>query len=51
MKCDICKAKIEENFLKKVIGTIVKDEKGKKYTVCPDCQRKFSKKEEMLKNL
>jgi DNA-directed RNA polymerase subunit RPC12/RpoP len=50
-KCEICKAKIEETFLKKILGTYVKDEKGKKHLVCPECQKKLSSKEEILKTL
>ncbi|MBW2965129.1 hypothetical protein KY363_06745 [Candidatus Woesearchaeota archaeon] len=51
MKCEICKKKIAETFLEKPIGTYVKDEKGKKHTVCSECQRRFSSKEEILEKL
>lgn len=51
MKCEICKEKIEETFLKKIKGTFIKDEKGKKHMVCPDCQAKYNKKEELIANL
>ena len=51
MKCDICKKKIEETFLKKLVGTIIKDKKGKQRSVCPECQKKLKTKEEMLKNM
>lgn len=51
MKCEICGKKIEENFLQKRIGTIVKDSKGKKHDVCSECQSKLKDKDEMLKNL
>jgi len=51
MKCEICKAKIEENFLKKPFGTYIKDKKGKKHLICKDCQGKLKTKEEILKNL
>jgi len=51
MKCEICKKKIEETFLKKILGTYVKDEKGKKHAVCFECQKKFPTKEELLKQL
>jgi len=51
MKCEICKKKIEETFLKKILGTYVKDEKGKKHAVCFECQKKFPSKEELLKQL
>lgn len=50
-KCDICGKKVEETFLKKVLGTYVKDKKGKKHLICPECQKKFPKKEEILKKL
>lgn len=42
MKCAICKSNIEETFLKKIIGTYVKDQKGKKHPVCFECQKKFN---------
>ncbi len=51
MKCEICRKKIEETFLKKIIGTYIKDAKGKKHTVCFECQKKFTKKEDILKKL
>ena len=51
MKCEICKKKIEETFLKKILGTYVKDEKGKKHVICFECQKKFPSKEELLKQL
>jgi hypothetical protein len=50
MKCEICKKNVEKTFLDKMIGGIVKDKKGKKHTVCPECQRKYSKLE-MLEKL
>ncbi len=49
-KCELCKSSIQENFLGKLFGTVVKDAKGKKHTICSECQRKF-KKEEILKKL
>lgn len=51
MKCEICKENIEENFLKKIFGTYVKDAKGKKHVICSNCQRKVSSKDEILKNI
>ncbi len=51
MKCEICKKKIEETFLNKILGTYVKDEKGKKHLVCFECQKKFTTKEELLNQL
>lgn len=52
MKCEICKAEIGETFLKKIIGTHIKDEKGKKHVICFECQKKFDNdKKAMLENL
>ncbi len=51
MKCDICKNKIEETFLEKMLGTYVKDAKGKKHLICFECQKKFKTKEEVLKRI
>jgi len=50
-KCEICHEKIGETFLSKVLGTYVKDEKGKKHLVCGECQRhlKNDKKEILAK--
>lgn len=51
MKCGLCKNAIEQTFLGKILGTYVKDAKGKPHTVCFECQKKFRKKEEMLAQL
>lgn len=51
MNCEICKKKIEETFLKKMIGAVVKDSKGKKHNICSECQKKFKSKEEILTKL
>lgn len=51
MKCDICKNKIEETFLEKMLGSYVKDAKGKKHVICLECQKKYKTKEEILKQL
>ena len=51
MKCEICKKPVEETFLKKILGTYVKDSKGKKHVVCGDCQKEFKSKEEVLRKL
>ncbi len=52
MKCDICGKKIEETFLKKPLGTYIKDKKGKKHMICPDCQAKSNTdKEALLKKI
>ncbi|MBD3318519.1 hypothetical protein GF342_01275 [Candidatus Woesearchaeota archaeon] len=42
MKCEICKSTIGETFLKKILGTYLKDAKGKKHIVCFECQKKFN---------
>ncbi|MBN2141808.1 hypothetical protein JW711_00615 [Candidatus Woesearchaeota archaeon] len=39
MKCDVCGAKIETTFLQKVLGTYIRNEKGKKKLVCSQCQK------------
>jgi len=51
MKCGICRNTIAELFLKKIKGTVIKDAKGKKHTICFDCQKKFKSKEEILGKL
>ena len=51
MKCELCKEKIEETFLNKIIGSYVKDEKGKKHLVCANCQKKYGTKKEILAKL
>ncbi|MGM5484358.1 MAG: hypothetical protein ACQEP1_00595 [Nanobdellota archaeon] len=52
MKCKICGGRIEENFLKKPMGTHIKDEKGKMHLICRECQQKLeNKKEKILENL
>ncbi|HII16865.1 TPA: hypothetical protein HA361_03045 [Candidatus Woesearchaeota archaeon] len=48
MKCEICGRKIEETFLKKVVGTYVKGRKGKKHLVCNHCQPKFQSKKDLI---
>jgi hypothetical protein len=45
MKCKICGKRIEETFLKKIVGTYVKNEKGKRFPVCQECQQKHSMEE------
>ena len=51
MKCEICGKKIEMTFMEKIIGTYVKDEKGKKHLVCFECQKKFNDKAKILENI
>ena len=53
-KCELCGKKIEETFLGKLNGTIVKIKTGDSnniYYVCNDCQKKFGNKlkEELIK--
>jgi len=51
-KCSICSNKIPELFLEKLKGTIIKKAgSSKQYPVCFECQKKFTTKEEMVKNL
>ncbi len=47
MKCASCKQPIQKTFLGKIVGTYVKDAKGKRHVVCFECQRAF-KKDELL---
>ena len=51
MKCELCKKTIEQTFLGKILGTHVKDAKGKMHTICFECQKKFRAKDEILKQL
>ncbi len=50
MKCEICKKEIKRTILNKIVGTVIKDEKGKKHYICSECQKKYPK-EELLKKL
>ncbi|MBI1935227.1 hypothetical protein HYS31_02195 [Candidatus Woesearchaeota archaeon] len=49
MKCAICSKSIDITFLGKILGTYIKDSKGKPHPVCFECQKKFSSKDEILK--
>ena len=52
MKCEICNKNIETTFMNKILGTYIKDEKGKKHLICFECQKKFNNsKKEILENL
>lgn len=52
MKCELCKQAVETTFLDKILGTYVKDAKGKKHVVCVHCQRQHANdKAEILKAL
>ncbi len=51
-KCDICKNKIEELFLGKLKGTIIrKPGSGKHHFICFECQKKLRNKEQILQKL
>ena len=46
-KCKICSEKIQETFLEKPKGTIIKikkDDKTEKIYICSDCQKKYKEK-------
>jgi len=49
MKCEICKAEVQKTFLGKVIGTYIKDSKGKKHIICKNCQQTNSNEEILTK--
>ncbi len=52
MKCEICRKEIESTFMNKLLGTYIKDGKGKKHAVCFECQKKFNnEKTKILENL
>ena len=39
MKCELCKRQVLTTFLKKIVGSYVKDSKGKKHLICSLCQK------------
>ncbi|MFH1409010.1 MAG: hypothetical protein ABIH34_03820 [Nanoarchaeota archaeon] len=49
MKCAVCKKNMEEQFLKKIVGTTIKDAKGKRHPICSSCQKEG--KEALLQKL
>jgi len=52
MKCEICRKEIESTFMNKLLGTYIKDGKGKKHTICFECQKKFNNdKVRILENI
>lgn len=51
MKCELCKNAIGTTFLGKILGTHVKDAKGKLHTICFECQKKLRTKAEILQKL
>ena len=49
VKCFLCKEKIQELFLGKIKGTIVRKLGSKKQIfICNQCQKKYKSKEELL---
>ena len=51
-KCSICGNAIQELFLEKLKGTILRKAGSKKqYHICFECQRKWLTKEELLQHL
>lgn len=47
MKCDLCGKEIEEAFLGKIKGSVVKikeKDRNKLFYVCPECQKKHKGK-------
>ncbi len=52
MKCEICNKNIETIFMEKILGTHIKDDKGKKHAICWECQGKFNNdKTRILENI
>lgn len=50
-ECEICSQKIAITFLGKLLGTFIKDAKGKKHTVCRNCQKQLGSKAKILEKL
>jgi hypothetical protein len=50
MKCSVCGKKVDITFLGKIIGTYIKDSKGKRHPVCFECQKNLSR-EDLLKKI
>ena len=44
MNCELFKQPVAETFLKKALGTYVKDAKGKRHLVCQACQKRLGEK-------
>jgi len=51
MKCAICSSSVQTTFLNKILGTHIKDAKGKLQVICFECQKKFPHKEQVLANI
>lgn len=45
VKCEICGEKIQNTFLHKILGTYVKDSKGKRLPICQNCQKEKTMEE------
>jgi len=41
-RCALCKEKITYTFLNKPEGTWIRNQEGKKYLICSQCQRQYS---------
>ena len=48
MKCEITGQKIEETFPGKILGTVIKDEKGKKHYISSQAQMQYNNDKEQL---
>ena len=42
LKCEICGKEIKTIFLNKILGTYIRDRKGKKHVICNECQKKHT---------
>ena len=41
MKCEITGEEIKRTFLGKLLGTVIKDERGKKHYISSEAQKKY----------
>lgn len=48
MKCAVSGKQIQETYLKKILGTYVKDEKGKKFAVSHEVQHEYKNDKEAI---
>jgi hypothetical protein len=51
MKCEITGQELQTTFLGKIIGTVVKDERGKKHYISSQAQKTFATKKEVLEQI
>ena len=51
MNCEVCGKKLGTTFLDKIVGTYVKGSKGKKHSICFECQKKFPEKAMLLQQI